>query len=370
MVAGRENQVNAITTEEWGRRYAAHRPKCEELANRVRNLVVDILESHRIDVIQVESRTKTVDSFLDKIRRKDPGDGNPLDSVTDLVGVRVITYYLDDVERVGELLSNEFDVDHKNSMDKTGDMAINQFGYRSNHYVMKLSPARAGLIEWKSYAGMPVEVQVRTSLQHAWAAVSHKLAYKNPEDAPIQLQRRLFRLSALFELADEQFATLRDDGHATDVASREEVSAGRLDIPVDASTLVAYLEESPHASALAGMLDQSGLVVLTELEPSRLAQDRSDLLAVMRAFDLQTVRDLDRLLSDQGRLNSLVRALEHELKEFGIGGLEDWITQIIIIEFDRSDEPGKAIYNSQVIELLRRARDRVLNDAAKANAGD
>ena len=47
-------------------------------------------------------------------------------------------------------------------------------------------------------------------MQHAWAAISHALQYKNEYDAPKQLRRRLFRLSGLLELADEEFMTLRD----------------------------------------------------------------------------------------------------------------------------------------------------------------
>jgi putative GTP pyrophosphokinase len=62
----------------------------------------------------------------------------------------------------------------------------------------------------KQYADIRAEIQVRTALQHAWSAVHHKLEYKSSTEAPPELRRRLFRLSALFELADEQFSELRD----------------------------------------------------------------------------------------------------------------------------------------------------------------
>jgi hypothetical protein len=51
-------------------------------------------------------------------------------------------------------------------------------------------------------------VQVRTVLQHAWASISHALQYKQEDDIPRALRRRLARISALLEVADEEFAEL------------------------------------------------------------------------------------------------------------------------------------------------------------------
>lgn len=53
--------------------------------------------------------------------------------------------------------------------------------------------------------GLKVEEQLRTILMHVLAAISHKLLYKRENDAPNVLKRKLNRLSALIELADEQF---------------------------------------------------------------------------------------------------------------------------------------------------------------------
>jgi hypothetical protein len=44
---------------------------------------------------------------------------------------------------------------------------------------------------------------------HSWAAINHKLAYKKEEDVPSQFKRTLYTLSALIELADNQFDMLR-----------------------------------------------------------------------------------------------------------------------------------------------------------------
>jgi len=45
---------------------------------------------------------------------------------------------------------------------------------------------------------------------HAWAEIEHKLNYKTDAQVPDVFQRKLFRLSAKFEEADEQFDELRE----------------------------------------------------------------------------------------------------------------------------------------------------------------
>jgi len=47
-----------------------------------------------------------------------------------------------------------------------------------------------------------------TATQHAWAAVEHELGYKNPANVSDEIAQQLYRLSALFDLADEQFSEL------------------------------------------------------------------------------------------------------------------------------------------------------------------
>jgi ppGpp synthetase/RelA/SpoT-type nucleotidyltranferase len=97
------------------------------------------------------------------------------------------------------MIEEEFTIDKDNSLDKRKELRSNEFGYLSVHYVVSLSPARAALGEYKNYASLRAEIQVRTVLQHAWAAVDHRLRYKSETDAPEHLRRRLFLLSGLLK---------------------------------------------------------------------------------------------------------------------------------------------------------------------------
>ncbi|HEX8205774.1 MAG TPA: hypothetical protein VF587_06930, partial [Solirubrobacteraceae bacterium] len=194
----------------WAQRYEAVRPEYEGFDRRLHELLITLLRRDGLDVVNVEHRVKTVESFVGKVTGRGKKYDHPLAEVTDLVGLRVVTFYLEDVAAVGDLLRREFAVDSVNSVEKMSELEPDRFGYISTHYIIAVGEPRAELPEWAPYVDMKAEVQVRTALQHAWAAVDHKLAYKSVRAAPADLRRRLSRLSALFELADEQFSLLRD----------------------------------------------------------------------------------------------------------------------------------------------------------------
>ena len=76
----------------------------------------------------------------------------PLEQITNLAGVRVITYFPKTLGEVDKLLSEEFDVQERS--DK-GELLLepDRFGYSSVHYLVRLSRSRILLPEYKSYSG-------------------------------------------------------------------------------------------------------------------------------------------------------------------------------------------------------------------------
>lgn len=172
-------------------------------------LITKLLVSNKIKYHFIESRTKSVESFGNKVKGKKYA--NPMADVTDLSGIRIITYYEEDIEKISSLLKANFTYFEKLSIDKKQILESNEFGYQSVHLILSINKKREAMPEWSSYSNMMFEVQVRTVLQHAWASISHELDYKNKHDVPRLLRRKLFRLAGLFELADEEFSELRDE---------------------------------------------------------------------------------------------------------------------------------------------------------------
>ena len=150
----------------WGDRYRLSEGVYKSLTLKIKNLVTDIIDEAGVDVVQIEARTKDVDSFVEKIERKKGQYKEPLTDITDLVGIRIIAYYQEDVSQICNLVEAEFDIDRDNSMDKAAILDPDRFGYVSVHYVASISRSRVGLMEWQPYAKIRFEIQVRTVLQH------------------------------------------------------------------------------------------------------------------------------------------------------------------------------------------------------------
>jgi ppGpp synthetase/RelA/SpoT-type nucleotidyltranferase len=318
--------------------------------------MIDLLHSDGIDVIQIESRAKSVESFVEKLRLKGEKYENPLEDVTDLVGLRIITYYLEDVESAADLVRREFEVDETNSTAIAARLEEpDQFGYLSGHYVVSLNEHRRRLAEWDFFGTRRMEIQIRTALQHAWAAVSHKLDYKSANEAPLNLRRRLFRLSALFELADEQFSDLRRVWRVTDQSYRAEVRRGYLDMPIDSVSLGAYLNEAERIGEVRALLEEVGLPIRAKAAESRRELDRRDLLTTLRAFNFARLHELDSFLGSVPTLRRLASAYVKARLTVPAYTLEDLLTQLLMIYQPVDERLASRAYYDDQWPLLQRA---------------
>ena len=149
----------------------------------------------------VTLRIKSRASVARKLARPDRTYARLWD-ITDLVGLRVITYFEDGVDRVGQLVEARLAVDFQHSIDKRLARDTARFGYRSLHYVCR--PEADELPADARY-----EIQARTVLEHAWAEIEHDLGYKVRDTVPDPVRRRLNRLAGLLELADQEFVAIR-----------------------------------------------------------------------------------------------------------------------------------------------------------------
>lgn len=184
--------------------YETNLPQFEGLRDAAVAHTSRLLEQAGLNIHHVTGRVKKPMSLEDKLRRK-PGRYRSLSDVTDLVAVRVITYFESDVGAVSRLIEANHRVDWENSIDKSKMHDPDRFGYMGVHYVVQVTPDTP---ELAAFAGLGFEVQIRSILQHAWAEIEHDLGYKNREAIPREVQRRFYRLAGLLEMADEEFMAL------------------------------------------------------------------------------------------------------------------------------------------------------------------
>ncbi len=226
--------------------YCKDRPRYVSFTARLNSLLEELLKLKSIRVHMIESRAKSIESLSDKIRRPGKDYSRDLTSIPDLAGIRIIVYYQDDVERVRYVIEQEFNIIERETAHQAEMYSPDQFGYISIHLIIELKESRLRLPEWREYTGLRAEIQVRTVLQHSWATVSHALQYKRESDVPFKLRRKLFRLSGLFELADEEFIALRDARFVLQRNVRDALEAGSEKIPVDPASLKEFLKIWPE----------------------------------------------------------------------------------------------------------------------------
>ena len=135
---------------------------------------------------------------------------------------------------------------------------------------------------------------------HAWAAVNHKLDYKSADEAPRELERRLYRLSALFELADEQFSQIRDASSQIEVEYQNEVRVGNFDIPLNALSLAAYLNFHPRIESIREIVLARGVELFGNMESDAFAlQARRRFLVLLEDVGISSLAELDLLIHEE-----------------------------------------------------------------------
>jgi putative GTP pyrophosphokinase len=182
-----------------------------EAGREARHLAIRDIE-HRVEQAltslhshpTLKVRLKKFDSYYKKyLRLLRSGIINP--NITDLMGIRIVCPFIEDLETTEALIKEHFEVVET---ERKGHYTFKEFGYESTHLLIKVP---ADITAKRGPLGCDVvELQIRTILQDAWAEVEHELVYKaefNPFDMP--MKRKLAAVNASLSLADIVFQEIR-----------------------------------------------------------------------------------------------------------------------------------------------------------------
>lgn len=261
------------------RRFFEFFPRYEDLCDEVSTIIRKSLKSAAIEVAYISSRAKTLPSFIRKYKRDHPDD--PFREFTDFAGARVAYLYKSDSANVESVLRNVFNVVEK--QDKVQEMGSNTFGYGAVHFLVSLKESSSG-IRFAELKDLVCEVQCRTLGQDAWAIVSRHLFYERGDDVPDEILRKLNRLAAIFEEADEQFDQVKADRKSYidgvhTLIGRSDMSSASLNL----DSMIAYLGKRYNASTSA--IDKHYLsAILNSLDRSRY-RTVEDIARVMDVAD-------------------------------------------------------------------------------------
>ena len=274
-----------------------------KLKKRCDSLIDELCQKDGIQIHSISSRIKTEDSLKGKIANK--GEKyNSLIDITDILGIRIITLFEDDVIKVETVLKSIFEIDKNNSEDKFNKLKANEFGYRSVHFVCSLNAERKKLRENEDIANLKFEIQVRSILQHSWAEIEHDLGYKFESDLPDQIQRDFFRVAGLLELADMEFIRIKKE--IQKYANTLRINDPTIFIPINVISFDKFLEESYMLNEIESEISKINAIPI---------QGKFRGSQMMKIFQLIKVKDLTEL-------EEILKTKKNQLIQFTVRWIE------------------------------------------------
>ena len=272
------------------REYRSLLPVYTKMEEVIPGKIKEFFDQAGIIVAAMEHRVKTESSLAGKLELKGSKYKSILD-ITDILGLRVITFYIDDVDKVASVIERLFDIDWEQSVDKRKIHEIDSFGYLSLHYICSIPESAYSDKDHPEVNKIRFEVQMRTVLQHAWANMNHDTGYKSGVEIPRVYMRDMSRLAGMLELVDDEFSRIRRE--LTDYRRNVQnlVASGNLEeVMLDGDSFRSFLQIGPfdRLNKRIASMNQA------EIQPV----DLSKFLPVFKAMGFKTLGDIAALIKD------------------------------------------------------------------------
>jgi putative GTP pyrophosphokinase len=183
-----------------------------DAAMKVISTKLEILESEfRVmgkhnPIHHIESRLKSSESIVRKLKSKglDCVLSNITQNIFDVVGLRIVCPYLEDVYVITDMLLSHSDITLLRKKDYIKNPKPN--GYRSMHLVILIP-----VVLYHGTEQVPVEIQIRTIAMDMWASLEHELYYKTNRGKDRQIEEKLFDCSEKLAAIDIQMGEMFDN---------------------------------------------------------------------------------------------------------------------------------------------------------------
>lgn len=164
-----------------------------------------LLMKYNRNIIQMKiGRVKGYDSVCKKLSKKglELDREIALEKINDLIGVRAICSYVDDIYRVADLLEKQKDIRIVKVKDYIKQPK--KSGYQSLHMILDVAIAFQQETQW-----IRVELQLRTAAMDYWANLDHQLRYKRGEKETDQINEELQQCAAVITQLDQKMLEVR-----------------------------------------------------------------------------------------------------------------------------------------------------------------
>ncbi|MBF0191671.1 MAG: hypothetical protein HQL99_11120 [Magnetococcales bacterium] len=280
--------------------YDQQKKTYQDFLDRTLTLIKEFIVPDGPKIHSIVGRIKEKESLAEKLQHpKDPYAS--LNAIPDIAGIRIITYFEEEVQVISEIIRREFNVFASPEQPKTQSSDPNRFGYTSTNLQVGLLDNRLELIEYRRFRGFLVELQVRSVLQHAWLEINKHLGFQTREHCPPHKQREYARVTSLFELADLELNQIKPFAH-------QPKKSNRLGDPGFApGEALPPLPDLPFEPIPSGDEEQNSTPPLPQTVPTPAA--RAGLLEKIPAASLIRQEEMERFVLDNRLINAYDRKI-------------------------------------------------------------
>ena len=307
--------------------YSDNKENYTKIGESVHIQLKELVDNSGIVVMGIEHQLKT-EKCLESLLYKNSDEYQKLADITNVLVVKVICYFKDEVQAVGELIKQNYETS------KSDD----------NVYVCK------------SAEELYFEIHVKTVLEHTWQTINNDLGYSE-YGIPSAVTKEFSRLAGLLEIADDEFVRVRDDMKLHSEIARQKIMNDEADdVVVDSVSLNEYML---HNAKMRSFLEE-----LAAIEGSEISDvNAQSYIAQLRWLRINTIGDLQKALERD-------RIMAVELASRVLKGSElDILSSNVALRFLCRAELINAGYSEEdvvkFIELSVNKRDRAEREAKR-----
>lgn len=177
------------------------------LMTRLEIINVELSMRLKRDVIQMKTgRLKSYKSTCKKLNKKglEKSFSAAVENIHDLIGVRGVCSYVDDIYLVQKMLEEQQDINILKIKDYIKHPKDS--GYQSLHMILEIPLVFQGETQW-----IKTELQLRTAAMDYWANLDHQLRYKKEDHRrhDVSIDQELKKCSEIVEYLDQTMLEIR-----------------------------------------------------------------------------------------------------------------------------------------------------------------
>ena len=164
-----------------------------------------LLMKYNRNFIQMKTgRLKSYDSVCKKMQKKglDLNFNQALEKINDLIGVRAVCAYVDDIYKVADLIEKQQDIRILKVKDYV--QQPKKSGYQSLHLILEIAIPLQKENQW-----IKLELQLRTAAMDYWANLDHQLRYKRGQKQAAMINEELQQCASVITQLDQKMLDIR-----------------------------------------------------------------------------------------------------------------------------------------------------------------